>query len=419
MRGTLQAVWLLPLALSSALPARDERYFEKRSFNLADNTLAGLGSIKQDLMAGGAAINQQLYQAIEQPAQYKTCNPSNVQVRQEWSTFSKTEKKAYISAVQCLASLPSKTSPDVCPGCRNRYDDFVATHIQQSFGIHVTGNFLTWHRYFTWAYEQTLRGECGYKGNQPYYSYSRWYKDPTKSPLLDGSDTSISGQGTPGCKNQTFTGIPLNTNALIRIPHGAGGGCVSSGPFKDWQVNVGPMFPGSDCVQLNPNQNFTEPGYGLGYNPRCLTRDINSFTGEGWLKDDDIVSLLRSVNYQDFWENLQGGPPPNSFMNNFMGVHTAGHFIIGGDPGGDFMASPGDPFFFFHHASIDRLYWTWQNLKPAERTKALYGPTIMSDLGSAPATLQDRLTLGAAFFGNITIEEASSTMAGPFCYTYI
>jgi hypothetical protein len=60
------------------------------------------------------------------------------------STFSTTEKKAYISAVQCLAKLPPKTAKAVCPGCRNRYDDFVATHIQQSFGIHVTGNFLTW-----------------------------------------------------------------------------------------------------------------------------------------------------------------------------------------------------------------------------------------------------------------------------------
>lgn len=294
----------------------------------------------------------------------------------------------------------------------------------------------TQHRYFTWAYEQTLRNECEYKGNQPYYSYSRWYKDPTKSPLLDGSDTSMSGQGAPGCKNQTFTGIPLNTNPLIKIPHGNGGGCVTSGPFKDWQVNLGPLFPGSDCATLNPNQNFTEPGYGLGYNPRCLVRDISGFTGEGWLKDDDVVSLLKSTDYKSFWETLQGGAPPNNFMNNFMGVHTAGHFIVGGDPGGDFTASPGDPFFFcelafiqplsvllltslVHHASIDRLYWIWQNLKPAERTKALYGPTVISDLTSPAATLQDKLTLGAAYAGDVTIEDASSTMAGLFCYTYI
>jgi tyrosinase len=307
----------------------------------------------------------------------------------------------------------------VCPGCRNRYDDFVAVHIQQSFGIHVTGNFLTWHRYFTWAYEQTLRNECGYKGTQPYYSYSRWHKDPTKSPLLDGSDTSISGQGVKGCTNQTFTGIPLNTDAKIKIPHGQGGGCVKSGPFKDWQVNVGPLFPGSDCSPPNANADFTQPGYGLAYNPRCLTRDISSFTSEGWLKDDDIVSLLKSENYQSFWETLQGGPPPHNFENNFMGVHTSGHFIIGGDPGGDFTASPGDPFFFFHHSSIDRIYWIWQNLKPAERTRALYGPTVMSDMTSPAAKLSDTINMGTAYPGSLTIEEASSTMAGPFCYTYI
>lgn len=328
------------------------------------------------------------------------------------------EKKDYIKAVKCLAKLPAKTSKEVCPGCRNRYDDFVATHIQQSFTIHATGSFLTWHRYFTWAYEQTLRNECGYKGNQPYYSYSRWYKDPTKSPLLDGSETSMSGQGAQGCSNQTFTGIPLNTEVKIKIPKGPGGGCVNSGPFKDWQVNVGPLFPASLCTPLNPNQNLTSPDYGLGYNPRCLKRDITSFSGEGWLKDDDIVSLLQSTTYRSFWETLQGGPPPNTFDNGFMGVHTAGHFIIGGDPGGDFTASPGDPYFFFHHASIDRMYWTWQNLKPAERTKALYGGIVISDL-TTPAKLQDKLDLGAAYAGTVTIEDASSTMAGPFCYTYI
>jgi tyrosinase len=84
MRGVFQVACLLPLALGGAIPSQEERQFEKRSFDLVDNVLAGLGSIKQDLMAGGAAINQQLYQATQQPAQYKKCNPTNVQVRQEW-----------------------------------------------------------------------------------------------------------------------------------------------------------------------------------------------------------------------------------------------------------------------------------------------------------------------------------------------
>jgi len=244
-------------------------------------------------------------------------------------------------------------------------------------------------------------------------SYSRWHKDPTKSPLLDGSATSISGQGAKGCSNQTWTGIPSNDQPVIKIPHGQGGGCVTSGPFTNFTVNLGPLVPASKCVRPNPDPS------GLGYNPRCLMRDINGFTGEGWLKDDDVVSLLQSDDYQTFWEVLQGGPMGNSFANGFMGVHTAGHFIIGGDPAGDFTASPGDPYFFFHHSSIDRLYWTWQNLKPSERTTALYGPTFIGTPTSPNATLNDTLSMGAAYPGPITIEDASSTMGGPFCYIYI
>jgi hypothetical protein len=53
------------------------------------------------------------------------------------SAFSTAEKKKYISAVKCMAKLPSKTPKSVCPGCRNRYDDFVTTHIQQTFTVRI------------------------------------------------------------------------------------------------------------------------------------------------------------------------------------------------------------------------------------------------------------------------------------------
>jgi tyrosinase len=83
MRVTLASAWLLPLALGSVVPYSSSSA-QTRSFDLADDILAGLGSIKQDHMAGEAAINQQLYQATQQPEQFKRCNPVNMQVRQEW-----------------------------------------------------------------------------------------------------------------------------------------------------------------------------------------------------------------------------------------------------------------------------------------------------------------------------------------------
>ena len=199
---------------------------------------------------------------------------------------------------------------------------------------------MAWHRYFTWAYEQTLRNECGYKGYQPYYNWPRWSDDPSKSPALDGSATSMSGNGALGCSNQTFYGIPTNAAPQIKIPKGNGGGCVTSGPFKDWSVNLGPVFSDSNCVPPNPISNQTDPNVGLGYNPRCLKRDISSWTSSQWTNDEQVVDLLNSADIKTFWYNMQGGDP--AFANNFMGVHTAGHFTIGGDPGSDFFTSPGE-----------------------------------------------------------------------------
>lgn len=146
--------------------------------------------------------------------------------------LSTSEKKDYIKAVQCLSKKPAKTPSAIAAGAKNRYDDFVATHINQTIGIHGTGNFLAWHRYFTWAYEQALRNECGYKGYQPYYNWAKWASDPANSPALDGSDTSMSGDGAY-VAGRPNTCVPMPEACGISVPPGNGGGCVKSGPFKE------------------------------------------------------------------------------------------------------------------------------------------------------------------------------------------
>ncbi|KAJ4368331.1 hypothetical protein N0V83_006687 [Neocucurbitaria cava] len=417
--GLFTAAWLAPAALAGAIPALEEpssaHSFDKRQ-DISINALGGK-ILQTDVYAGIAGLNQQIYQATQKPDQWKKCNPLNISVRREWSTFSTSEKNNYISAVKCMSKLPPKTPKSDCPGCRNRYDDFVATHIKQTFSIHNTGNFLAWHRWFTWAYEQTLRNECGYKGQHPYYNWPRWADDPLKSPVLDGSATSMSGNGVSGCTNQTFYGIPTNDSPTIKVPHGAGGGCIASGPFKDWPVNLGPVFTDLTCTPANPITDFTSPNLGLGYNPRCLKRDISQYVSSTWTNDDQVVKLLNSADIKTFWYDMQGGQ--NAFSNNFMGVHTAGHFTVGADPGSDFFTSPGDPYFFFHHAQIDRTWWTWQNLNPSDRTNAIYGTIVIADPTAPASKLTDTMTLGYAYPGNITVGDAMTTMGGPFCYTYL
>lgn len=336
------------------------------------------------------------------------CTLGNVARRREWSTLSKSEKKDYISAVQCLYNKPSKTPSILAPGAKTRYDDFVATHINQTLFIHGTGNFLSWHRYFTWAYEQALRNECGYKRYQPYYSWPRWANNPAKSPAFDGSDTSMSGDGER-ISGRNNTCIPMPEQCGISLPPGNGGGCITSGPFKDWKTNLGPVAP--VVADPKPNPIMT----GLGYNPRCLRRDISSAAAQGWTKDKDVFTLMtQAKSFYNFTTTLQG-----DFAAGFLGVHTAGHFTMGGDPAGDLFASPGDPAFYLHHAMIDRIWWTWQNLDLKNRQYAIGATITVNNIPpSRNATLDDRIGLGFVDVPEISIREASHTLGGPFCYIY-
>lgn len=212
-----------------------------------------------------------------------SCNLGNAAVRREWLTLSDEEKIAYISAVKCLMSKPS-ISGDAIPGAKSRYDDFVGVHINQTLSIHATvsqawprgiqstnriqGNFLSWHRYFTWTYEHALREECGYEGYQPYINWGKYAHDIVGSPLFDGSETSIGGDGE-FIPHQGF-GIPSNDAPEFVIPPGNGSGCVTTGPFRNMTVRLGPVTPSLYNLTANPRAD------GLGLNPRCLRRDLSN-----------------------------------------------------------------------------------------------------------------------------------------------
>lgn len=54
------------------------------------------------------------------------------------SDLSGEDRIAYTNAVLCLQSKKPITPPALVPGVRSRYDDFVASHMNQSFTIHGT-----------------------------------------------------------------------------------------------------------------------------------------------------------------------------------------------------------------------------------------------------------------------------------------
>ena len=253
----------------------------------------------------------------------------------------------------CLREKPSLTFP-TAPGARNLFDDFQAVHINQTFLIHFNAVFLPWHRYYMWTYEKALREECGYQGYQPYWEWSSFYKDPTASPLFDGSDTSLSGNGDY-VPHDAFNYTIPRTNLTVSRPAQGGGGCVTSGPLRNFTVNLGPVnSPGS-------LPGYKGNGTGLEYNPRCLVRDMGTVWSDN-LSWENVTSLLNTTtNFLEFKGRLD------------VGVHAGGHFTIGGLQY-DTFASPGDPAFFFHHAQIDRMWTLWQNLDIETRRTQLQGP---------------------------------------------
>ncbi|KAF5026427.1 hypothetical protein F66182_1492 [Fusarium sp. NRRL 66182] len=332
----------------------------------------------------------------------KKCTTSSAAVRRDWKTLSRKERKAYIKAVLCLRKKPSKADPTFAPGARTRYDDFVAVHINQTLSIHGTGNFFTWHRYFTWAYETALRDECGYRGTQPYWN---WFEtgDFATNAVFDGSETSMSGDGKYVKHNGSLSGMQN-----IYIPSGNGGGCIKTGPFAGAVAHLGPPSPGMDGMKAT-----TTP---LEYNPRCLRRDLSHYAIDQWMTLPNLYNITlgdASHSIKSMQDEFQG-----RFADEFLGIHAAGHFVMGGDSS-DLFSSPNDPIFFLHHAMVDRIYWIWQALHPKQAKDIAGTITILNMPPSRDAIKSDPLHMGVNA-REITIGQALDTLGdSPFCYIYL
>ncbi|CAG8958332.1 hypothetical protein HYFRA_00000689 [Hymenoscyphus fraxineus] len=358
-----------------------------------------------DALAKTARKNQHLYHARFQNS---TCDSSKISFRREWSELTLPQRKAYTDAVLCLQSKPPLTPLDLVPGARSRFDDFLATHINQTLSIHDTTNFLSWHRQFVWVYERALREECGYEGFQPYWNWGKYAEDPLNSPLFDGSEYSLGGNGEN--MNYPPTCVPNCQNPNLVIPSGVGGGCITTGPFKNYTLTLGPVSPTSWAVNASSNP--------FAYNPRCLRRDISQYVSSHSTTARLMYETI--VNHEDlygFQVDLEGNM--TKFPSGEFGLHTGGHLTIGGDPGGDLFASPGDPAFYLHHASIDRIWWIWQNQNPEKRTYELSGTITIGNIPpSRNGTLDDVLDMGFVGAEPIQIRDAMSTTGGEYCYVY-
>ncbi|KAL1583098.1 hypothetical protein WHR41_08301 [Cladosporium halotolerans] len=332
-----------------------------------------------------------------------SCTFETARVRTEFRKMSNDDRKSFTDAVLCLKQVPTSVDQSAYPGVQSRYDEYVATHINMTMNIHVTADFLAWHRNFVAHFEEDLINLCGYTGSMPYWDWARDAYAPHESEVFNGDEFSLGSDGVyVGGRGDTYLGL-----MDVTFPPGTGGGCVHSGPFSEGNFvsTLGPLdSPYGDNVANSYD-----------YNERCLVRDLNVFFSSRYNTYANVTQLLLGQdNIQFFQAEMQG-----FYGDNKLGIHGAGHWL-GGGPSQmqDFHSSPNDPIFFLHHAMIDRVWAIWQALDVEERQRAIYGTSTLNNSPPSPEKhLTDSIPFG--FVGqNEIFGDLMDTMGGKYCYRY-
>ncbi|KAJ7322965.1 tyrosinase, partial [Mycena albidolilacea] len=288
--------------------------------------------------------------------------------RQEWRDLTNKQKICYLDAVKCLQARPTK---GLNKPARTRFDDFQAVHINLTDEIHLVGQFLPWHRRFLNVFEQTLRSECDFVGALPYWDWSRdvdMFNKIDNSPVFD----PIHGFGGNGIYIPGYAG-PFNnfTNSPEWIP-GTGGGCITTGPFASYNLSLGP-----GTIPTN----------------HCLTRNFNN--AYAWaLSSAQIANTTKQPTFEHFRIELEGQP-----VTPTMKLHD------------------GDPLFYLHHANLDRIWWTWQQLDLPHRLFDVSGRSSV-DPPFVNITLAFQLKM-RNLAPLVSIRDMMDPTSEPLCYRYI
>ncbi|KAJ3376346.1 hypothetical protein HDU92_000516 [Lobulomyces angularis] len=269
---------------------------------------------------------------------------AKINTRKEWRELTTFEQQDYFRGVNLLKKAPSTSNN------ANRYEDFVATHLQNVPFAHNIAYFFPWHRQFLRSFELALQQVL----KKPDYTlpYWQWTIDsqaPERSPLLTPTAFGTNGQGVEKC--------------------------LLDGAFRNWTTTQGSS------------------------RPRCLKRDFNLGSRIGAFASPEVINsaVMTSRDYVQFRPTIEANP------------HGQVHNGLGGRSGDmSFMFSPNDPIFFLHHAMVDRIWYEFQNAKPAN--KLSFGGPSKND-GTGTAKLTDNMI---PF--NVNVQSVMDTRFG--CYIY-
>lgn len=335
------------------------------------------------------------------PGKYQKCTEDNIRIRKDFDSMAPQERKAYTDAIKCLMTKPSQLDQALYPAATNRYLDYAVIHVNQTRVAHLSGFFLTWHRYYLHLFEEDLAQQCGYTGSFPYWNWPKTADNLHGSAVFDGSEFSMSGDGV------YVDSGPVVLSPSLQIPHGTGGGCVTTGPFAGLQTTMQPI-PVSFITQGLPL-----PSTAFQLNQSCLTRDLNAFAAQTWTNYTALEACLEADTPASFDAQING-----IIGGGTLGLHSGAHFIVG-SPASNIYVSVMDPIWWPLHTMLDNLYTSWQNRHP-DIANATYGTETAVNLPPSPNVTLDTIEPDWGYFQQdpIAVGELISTTAGPFCYKY-
>ncbi|KAJ1833357.1 hypothetical protein LPJ63_002829 [Coemansia sp. RSA 2711] len=218
-------------------------------------------------------------------------------------------------------------------------------HVENADTIHGHPVFLAFHRVFVNDFAAALnKVDPGVP--VPYWDWSLDATNPISSDLFTNNYMGGNGAGPQGC--------------------------VSSGPFADWKMNID--------------------------SPHCLARKFNQGDSIApFWPPEALLSMQKTCS--------QYGALSSGIEN---GCHGAVHLGISGDM--STMFAPNDPFFFLHHGMVDKLWYDWQMMEPNTRFQ-MYDNVNYND----PAVTPDDTIPG---YPNMHVKDALDPRNG-LCYVYV